>query len=119
MDGDRIIALSAIRLHETGRVEERCRRRDRDGEPRIPTLLSRSVGSRSFTAPVGDKFVVEAMSERGAVLGGEQSGHIIFSEHATTGDGILDRLEGRRDRGHVADDRCPGSRTSSSRSLRS
>jgi phosphoglucosamine mutase len=45
------------------------------------------------TAPVGDKFVAEAMAENGAVLGGEQSGHIIFGDHSGTGDGILTGLQ--------------------------
>lgn len=39
--------------------------------------------------PVGDKYVLEEMLQRGAALGGEQSGHIIFSQYATTGDGLL------------------------------
>src|SRR5206468_8917935 len=42
--------------------------------------------------PVGDKYVLEEMLKQGAVLGGEQSGHVIFSEYATTGDGILTAL---------------------------
>ncbi len=42
---------------------------------------------------VGDKYVYQSMCENGYVLGGEQSGHIIFSEHATTGDGLLTTLE--------------------------
>jgi len=42
---------------------------------------------------VGDKYVYQNMCENGYVLGGEQSGHIIFSEHATTGDGLLTTLE--------------------------
>ena len=42
---------------------------------------------------VGDKYVAENMFENGYILGGEQSGHIIFSKHATTGDGILTSLE--------------------------
>jgi phosphoglucosamine mutase len=50
-------------------------------------------GIEVVTAPVGDKFVVEAMEARGAVLGGEQSGHIIFGRHAVTGDGILAALQ--------------------------
>jgi len=41
---------------------------------------------------VGDKFVLEEMVRRGAALGGEQSGHVIFHEHATTGDGLLTLL---------------------------
>ena len=42
--------------------------------------------------PVGDKYVLEEMVRRGAMLGGEQSGHVIFREWATTGDGILTAL---------------------------
>ena len=42
---------------------------------------------------VGDKYVYENMSQNGHCLGGEQSGHIIFSKHATTGDGILTSLK--------------------------
>ena len=43
-------------------------------------------------APVGDKYVLERMLDEDLVLGGEQSGHIIFREHATTGDGVLTGL---------------------------
>jgi phosphoglucosamine mutase len=50
-------------------------------------------GIEIVAAPVGDKFVVEAMLERSAILGGEQSGHIIFGRHAATGDGILAALQ--------------------------
>jgi phosphoglucosamine mutase len=50
-------------------------------------------GIEVVSAPVGDRFVAESMAERGAMLGGEQSGHVIFAEHATTGDGILTALK--------------------------
>jgi phosphoglucosamine mutase len=43
--------------------------------------------------PVGDKYVLEEMVRRGAALGGEQSGHVIFREYATTGDGMLTALQ--------------------------
>lgn len=46
-------------------------------------------GINCHTTTVGDKYVNEALVANGYVLGGEQSGHIIFSKHATTGDGIL------------------------------
>lgn len=49
-------------------------------------------GVTMLRTPVGDKYVLEEMLRRGASLGGEQSGHIIFSEYATTGDGILTAL---------------------------
>lgn len=51
------------------------------------------VGIKYEKTPVGDKYVNENMVENGYVLGGEQSGHIIFSKHATTGDGILTSLK--------------------------
>ena len=47
---------------------------------------------RMVRTPVGDKYVLEEMVRLGAVLGGEQSGHVIFREYATTGDGILTAL---------------------------
>jgi phosphoglucosamine mutase len=47
------------------------------------------MGVRMLRASVGDKYVLEAMLRSGAVLGGEQSGHIILREYATTGDGML------------------------------
>lgn len=49
-------------------------------------------GIRMLRAPVGDKYVLDEMRKNGAVLGGEQSGHIIFSRIATTGDGLLTAL---------------------------
>jgi len=49
-------------------------------------------GIAMLRTPVGDKYVLEEMERRGAVLGGEQSGHVIFREFATTGDGMLTAL---------------------------
>jgi phosphoglucosamine mutase len=51
------------------------------------------IGVRMLRAPVGDKYVLEEMQKNGAVLGGEQSGHIIFLDDATTGDGLLTALQ--------------------------
>jgi phosphoglucosamine mutase len=53
-------------------------------------LRSHRIGM--VRTPVGDKYVLEEMLRRGAVLGGEQSGHIIFHEYATAGDGMLTAL---------------------------
>ena len=50
------------------------------------------MASSMIRTPVGDKYVLEEMVRRGAVLGGEQSGHIIFHQFATTGDGMLTAL---------------------------
>lgn len=55
-------------------------------------IALRESGIRMLRAPVGDKYVLEEMKKSGAVLGGEQSGHIIFSDLATTGDGLLTAL---------------------------
>ena len=53
----------------------------------------RAAGGRMIRTPVGDRHVLEAMERHDAVLGGEQSGHIIFRDRATTGDGILTGIE--------------------------
>lgn len=92
VDGDRIIALSALRLKEKGRLAK---------DLVVGTVMAnlgfrRALAERGIqvlTAPVGDRFVVEQMRESGAVLGGEQSGHVIFAEHSTTGDGVLTALQ--------------------------
>jgi phosphoglucosamine mutase len=92
IDGDRIIALCALRLHEQRRL---------DDDLVIATVMSNlgftraleSRGIKVIAAPIGDKYVAEEMATRGAVLGGEQSGHVIFGEHSTTGDGILTGLQ--------------------------
>ncbi len=91
VDGDHIIYLLARRLKEDGAL---------DGDSVVATIMSNlwleqqleSEGIRLLRAPVGDKYVRERMLSEDAVLGGEQSGHIIFSKLATTGDGILTGL---------------------------
>jgi phosphoglucosamine mutase len=92
VDGDRIIAMAAFALHEAGEL---------DNNVVVATVMANLGFHRALTergidvvaAPVGDKFVAEAMAGHGAVLGGEQSGHIIFARHATTGDGVLTGLK--------------------------
>ena len=57
--------------------------------------LERALSARNgklIRTAVGDRYVVEAMREKGFMLGGEQSGHIVFLDHATTGDGIIAAL---------------------------
>lgn len=92
VDGDRILALCALQLKDAGRLP---------GDVVVATVMAnlgfrRALQTRGIdvvAAPVGDKFVAEAMADRSAAIGGEQSGHVIFSEFATTGDGLLTALQ--------------------------
>ena len=86
--GDYILYVCGKYLKENGRLE---------GNTVVATIMSNlglfkaleKSGIDYLKTTVGDKYVNEAMVEHGYVLGGEQSGHIIFSKHATTGDGML------------------------------
>jgi len=91
VDGDHIIAICAADLHARGRLP---------GD-RIALTVMSNLGLRLALAargigvvetPVGDRYVLEAMERDGLALGGEQSGHVIFSNLATTGDGVLTGL---------------------------
>jgi phosphoglucosamine mutase len=92
LDGDQIMAVLATELKEAGRLA-------RDAV--VVTVMSnqgfhvamREAGIEVVVTPVGDKHVSAAMRDGGYSLGGEQSGHIILLEHATTGDGILTSLQ--------------------------
>lgn len=92
IDGDQLIAMFAADLHDRGRLE---------GDHVVVTVLSNLGLRRSLTArgvsvietPVGDRHVADALETGGFVLGGEQSGHLIFREHAATGDGVLTALK--------------------------
>lgn len=92
VDGDRVMAMCAIAWKDTERLP---------GNQVVGTVMSnvgleRGLAERGITllrAPVGDRHVADKMAETGAALGGEKSGHIIFSRLATTGDGILTFLQ--------------------------
>jgi len=92
LDGDYILYLAAEDLKERGLLS---------GGTVVATVMSNlwlekalaSAGIRMMRAPVGDKYVLEAMQRGGFALGGEQSGHIIFLRDATTGDGVLTALK--------------------------
>jgi len=95
VDGDAVLLLTARYLKDQGSL--RCG----EGAPTVvATVMSNlgleralaSHGIRMIRTPVGDKYVLEEMIRIGAVLGGEQSGHIIFHQCATTGDGMLTAL---------------------------
>ncbi|HEY6305601.1 MAG TPA: phosphoglucosamine mutase [Candidatus Angelobacter sp.] len=88
VNGDAMMLLLARDLNRRGELAQ---------ETVVATTMSnmgleialRESGIRMLRAPVGDKYVLEEMQKTGAVLGGEQSGHIILSRVATTGDGLL------------------------------
>lgn len=88
VDGDHVLAVMALELQRAGRLP-----RDAVATTVMANLGLRHVlaehGITAIETPVGDRHVLEAMEERGLALGGEQSGHVIFAEHATTGDGTL------------------------------
>ncbi|MEQ8365389.1 MAG: phosphoglucosamine mutase [Roseicyclus sp.] len=91
-DGDQIMALFANRWAEEGRLK---------GHTLAATVMSnlgleRFLGERQIKlhrTPVGDRYVVEAMRRHGLNLGGEQSGHIVMTDYATTGDGLIAGLQ--------------------------
>jgi phosphoglucosamine mutase len=89
VDGDAVMLIAARPLHARGRLKEV-----------VATVMSnlgleralRRNGIALVRTPVGDKYVLEEMVKRDAPLGGEQSGHVIFRDYATTGDGLLTAL---------------------------
>lgn len=91
-DGDQIMALLAARWAEEGRLS---------GGALVATVMSnlglerflQSRGLRLERTAVGDRYVVERMREGGFNLGGEQSGHIVMTDYATTGDGLVAGLQ--------------------------
>ncbi len=92
VDGDQIMAICAADLKRQGKLQN-------DGF--VATVMS-NLGLHKFAereglkllcSSVGDRYVLELMREKGMVLGGEQSGHIIFLDHMTTGDGQLTALQ--------------------------
>jgi phosphoglucosamine mutase len=89
VDGDAVLLMVAVPLHARGRLTEV-----------VATVMSNLGLERALQAhgiglirtPVGDKYVLDEMVKRDAPLGGEQSGHVIFRDFATTGDGLLTAL---------------------------
>jgi len=91
VDGDHIIAITANDLRARGELRH---------DTVVVTVMTnlgfrlamRDVGIEVVETAVGDRYVLEALAAGGFSLGGEQSGHVIFADHATTGDGILTAL---------------------------
>ncbi|WP_190824379.1 phosphoglucosamine mutase [Saccharopolyspora pogona] len=96
VDGDQIMAILAVAMHESGELTENTL---------VATVMSnlglhlamREQGVELRTTAVGDRYVLEELRAGGFALGGEQSGHVVLPGHATTGDGLLTalRLMGR------------------------
>ena len=92
LSGDRILAICARQLQKKGRLTNNTV---------VSTVMSniglgealKTLGIRHVQAQVGDRYVMQEMQATGAVLGGEDSGHMIFAAHHTTGDGILSAIK--------------------------
>jgi len=91
VNGDAILLIAARDLQSRNELESATVVATTMSNMGLEAALKRS-GVRMLRAPVGDKYVLDEMRKSGAVLGGEQSGHIIFSRIATTGDGLLTAL---------------------------
>ena len=91
VNGDAILLLAARDLQARGLLTEATVVATTMSNMGLEAALKRS-GIAMLRAPVGDKYVLEQMRATGAALGGEQSGHIIFSGRSTTGDGLLTAL---------------------------
>jgi phosphoglucosamine mutase len=91
IDGDQIMAILAVAMNERGVLKD---------STLVATVMSNlglkramaDHGIRMLETAVGDRYVLEALNEHGLSLGGEQSGHVIMTDFATTGDGILTGL---------------------------
>lgn len=91
VDGDKLMGALALEMKKQGTLA---------GDTLVVTVMSnlglllamRKAGINTVQTAVGDRYVLEAMLQGGYSLGGEQSGHIIASDHATTGDGILSSM---------------------------
>jgi len=92
IDGDQLMALIALGLHARGALR---------GDAVVATVMSNlglerklgDAGLKLLRTAVGDRYVLEEMRKSGCNVGGEQSGHIILADHATTGDGLVAGLQ--------------------------
>ncbi len=92
VDGDQMMVICAL---------DRLRANKLKDNTLVATVMSniglyqaiKKAGGKVEVTAVGDRYVLEAMREKSFILGGEQSGHVIFAEHSTTGDGVLTALQ--------------------------
>ena len=92
IDGDRVLCICGTLLKEQGRLYDN----------KITATVMSNIGLHKYleskgisvdVTAVGDRYVLESMRSTGSVLGGEQSGHMIFAEYSTTGDGVMSSLQ--------------------------
>jgi phosphoglucosamine mutase len=92
IDGDQVLAACALELHRRGELAN---------DVVVTTVMANlgfrhamdEAGIKVVETKVGDRYVLEGLLQSGGMLGGEQSGHIIFLRHATTGDGLLTAVQ--------------------------
>lgn len=92
LSGDQVLAICASRLKQENKLKNNIL---------VTTIMSnmglsvalKKMGVEHVQAKVGDRYVLEEMQKKDAIIGGEESGHIIFLDHHTTGDGILSALQ--------------------------
>jgi phosphoglucosamine mutase len=102
VNGDAVLLLLARQLKQRGELAQDTVVATTMSNMGLEVALGQS-GIKMLRSPVGDKYVLEEMQKSGAVLGGEQSGHIILSREATTGDGLLTAI-------HVLESLCRSAR---------
>lgn len=93
IDGDKTICICAKMLKEAGQLAENKVTATVMSNIGFHKYITETVGADVEVTGVGDRYVLESMRENGCIIGGEQSGHIIFLNHTTTGDGTLSSLQ--------------------------
>ena len=92
IDGDQILALVGKSLLNQKKLRNNCIVSTKMSNLGLENFLN-NVGINLFKSNIGDRYVIEMMKKKNAILGGEQSGHIIFSEFSPTGDAMLSTLQ--------------------------
>jgi phosphoglucosamine mutase len=92
IDGDKIIALIAEKLHNDGNLKRDTVVITQMSNLALENYLS-CIGVSTIRSKVGDRYVLEEMKKNGCNFGGEQSGHVVLSDYSTTGDGLIAALQ--------------------------
>jgi phosphoglucosamine mutase len=92
IDGDKLIALIAEKLHDDGNLKKDTVVITQMSNLALENYLN-YIGVSTIRAQVGDRYVLEEMRKNGCNFGGEQSGHIVLSDYSTTGDGLIAALQ--------------------------